>query len=86
VENRFSPNRPLIAAALFTGLAGGMYAYGYRGRYKADATSMDFGMAVRFLILMAAGSFVLFYLLRILGVEIGWMGGRETQKKKPKGP
>jgi hypothetical protein len=80
VKNRFSPKRPLVAAAVFTTVLGGLYAVGYRGRYKADSASMDIADAAKFLALLAIGSFVVFYVLRMLGVQIGWMGGNESSK------
>lgn len=80
VQDRFSPKRPLVAAAIFTAVLGGLYAVGYRGRYKADGASMDVVSTAKFLAMLAIGSFVFFYVLRMLGVQIGWMGGNESAK------
>jgi hypothetical protein len=86
IQNRFSPRRPAIAALTFTAAIGGLYALGYRGRNKPGSSPLPFSAVVELGLKMLVVSFLLFYFLRILGVEIGPMGGKENTEPSEKGP
>ena len=83
MKNKYSVKRPIIAAAIFSCLFGGLHACGVRGRFQEQAASMEFGAAIILILLLAIGSFVLLYLLQFIGLEINWSGGREATKDVP---
>jgi hypothetical protein len=83
MKNKYSVKRPIIAAAIFSCLFGGLFAGGVRGRFGEQAASMDFGAAIIFILLLAICSFVFLYLLQFIGLEINWSGGREAPKNVP---
>ena len=79
VKNRASPKKPLIAAFAVACLSM-LYAVGYRGKYNPSASPLSFGEAFRLFVMVMSSAFIAFYLLRLLGVQMGWLGEKEEEK------
>jgi hypothetical protein len=80
IENRMSPKKPLIAA-FCAALVGVAYAMGYRGKWRPSVESLSAADTARVFIVVLCATFVCFYILRMLGVQMGLFGGREKGSK-----
>ena len=72
VKNRTSPKKPLIAAFTVACLSM-LFAVGYRGKFKPSEASLGLNESIRLFVFVLAGGFIVFYLLRLLGVQMGPM-------------
>ena len=82
IKRRTSPKRPLIAAFAMACLSIG-YALGYRGRYNPAVASLSLGESVRLFVMVLSAAFIIFYPLQMLGVQMGWLGGKEEEPIHP---
>lgn len=78
-NNRFSPKRPLIAAILFSLGWAVLGVMGYRGKYQPTGLQLNSLEAVELFLKGALIAFPIFYLVRMLGIEIGPWGGPERR-------
>jgi hypothetical protein len=80
ITNRTSPKKPLIAAFAMACLSV-LYALGFRGRYHPSVAPLSFYESARLFVIVLSVSFVIFYPLRMLGVHMGPIGGKEDDKQ-----
>jgi hypothetical protein len=82
LKNRSSPKRPLLAALVFA-WAGVLFELGAAKNSQHGAP--ESAEIVRLFLLVFAISFPILYALRVLGLQIGWLGCREVDdpSKRP---
>jgi len=57
-------------AALLPGLFSVAYSSGYRGRHHSSAAPLSYPQAIKLFLIVYLLSFVIIYLLRMMGVQI----------------
>ncbi|MBI5770440.1 MAG: hypothetical protein HZA93_21870 [Verrucomicrobia bacterium] len=78
-RDRFSPVWPAFAALAFSSAATILIGLGHRGKFTPPGPILPFIDALKVFAAMCLVTFVIFYILRLLGVRFRWLGEPETE-------